>query len=110
VLDPSAHLRDARPASRYRGLDAPEDPRSGHIPGAKSLFWRDTLDGDGRLRPTDEIRGLVDDADRDTVVAYCGNGVGACHLLLALEHAGVMGRLYAGSWTEYRRTDLPVAR
>jgi len=31
---------------------------------------------------------------------HCGSGVTACHLLLALEHAGLPGaRVYAPSWS-----------
>ena len=34
----------------------------------------------------------------------CGSGVTACHLLLAMEVAGLPGgRLYAGSWSEWIR-------
>jgi thiosulfate/3-mercaptopyruvate sulfurtransferase len=114
VTSPDVRLVDARPASRYLGLDDPGDTRGGHIPGAVNVFWRDTLDPDGRLLPADRLRDLVDTAQRygsGTLVCYCGNGAGACHLLLAFEHAGLApGQLYAGSWTEYRATDLPVAR
>ncbi|MGC9669479.1 sulfurtransferase [Planosporangium sp. 12N6] len=114
AVSPDVRLMDARPASRYRGLDEPGDARGGHIPGAVNVFWRDTLDADGRLLPADRLRDLVDTAQREgsgTLVCYCGNGAGACHLLLAFEHAGLPpGQLYAGSWTEYSATDLPVAR
>lgn len=112
-VSPDVRLVDARPASRFLGLDDPDDTRGGHIPGAVNVFWRDTLD-DGRLLPADRLRELVDSAHPDgsgTLVCYCGNGAGACHLLLAFEHAGLPpGQLYAGSWTEYRATNLPVAR
>jgi thiosulfate/3-mercaptopyruvate sulfurtransferase len=34
----------------------------------------------------------------------CGSGVTACHLLLAMDVAGLAGgRLYAGSWSEWIR-------
>lgn len=114
VTSPDVRLMDARPASRYLGLDEPGDSRGGHIPGAVNVFWRDTLDADGRPLPADRLHDLLDTAHRNgsgTLVCYCGNGAGACHLLLAFEHAGLApGQLYAGSWTEYRATDLPVAR
>jgi thiosulfate/3-mercaptopyruvate sulfurtransferase len=42
----------------------------------------------------------------------CGSGVTACHLLLAMEVAGLRGgRLYPGSWSEWSRDPArPVAR
>lgn len=112
VVSPEVRTVDARPLDRYHGLDQPADARSGHIPGAVSLFWRDTVDADGRLLPPDRLRAVVEGAGGpEPVVCYCGTGAGAAHVLLALEHAGMgAGRLYAGSWAEYGATDLPVAR
>jgi thiosulfate/3-mercaptopyruvate sulfurtransferase len=45
-------------------------------------------------------------------VAMCGSGVSACHLLLAMDIAGLPGaRLYPGSWSEWSRDPTrPVAR
>ncbi len=50
-------------------------------------------------------------APADTIT-MCGSGVTACHLLLAMEHAGLPGaRLYPGSWSEWSRDPArPVAR
>ena len=43
-------------------------------------------------------------ATRAELVAMCGSGVTACHLLLAMAVAGLDGgRLYAGSWSEWIR-------
>ena len=41
-------------------------------------------------------------------MAYCGSGITATTLLLAAEIAGVEGRLYPGSWSEWYRRGLPV--
>ncbi|MFD0804182.1 sulfurtransferase, partial [Streptomonospora algeriensis] len=75
------------------------------IPGARSAAWPDNLTGDGRLaapeRLRERFRALGADS-AETVTAYCGSGVTACHDLLALEHAGYTGaRLYPGSWSAW---------
>lgn len=111
----SDNLRiDARPRERYRGEPDPVDPRSGHIPGARSLPCREHLDDTGRLLGTDELRRRLADAGVDgarPVVAYCGSGVTACHNLLVIEHAGLgTGRLYPGSWSQWSQDPArPVA-
>jgi thiosulfate/3-mercaptopyruvate sulfurtransferase len=108
---PDALVFDARAAERYRGEAEPIDPRAGHIPGAVNMPYVENLAG-GVFRPPAELRARFAAAgagEREPIV-YCGSGVTACHDLLALELAGLRGRLYAGSWSEWSSDpSLPVA-
>ena len=114
AADPDNLRIDARPRERYRGEPDPVDPRSGHIPGARSLPCREHLDDMGRLLGTEELRRRLAEAGVDgarPVVSYCGSGVTACHNLLMIEHAGLgTGRLYPGSWSQWSQDPArPVA-
>ena len=105
-------LIDARAADRYRGETEPVDPRAGHIPGAVNLPARVTLGADGRFLAPGELAdrlGAAAPPDRP-VVTSCGSGVTACHTALALRLAGRPDAiLYPGSFSDWSRTDLPVA-
>ncbi len=97
-------LLDARAGERYRGETEPLDKRAGHIPGARSRFFKDNLDAQGRFRPAAELRAAFAafGAAPAQVVHQCGSGVTACHNLLAMEVAGLPGSaLYPGSWSEW---------
>jgi thiosulfate/3-mercaptopyruvate sulfurtransferase len=99
---------DARAAPRYRGEQEPIDPVAGHVPGAVNRPFSSNLTPTGQFRPPAELRreldGLLGGRPSDEVVAMCGSGVTACHLLLALAVAGLDGgKLYAGSWSEWIR-------
>ncbi|MGH2873203.1 MAG: sulfurtransferase [Solirubrobacteraceae bacterium] len=100
-------LIDARDRERFKGGADPVDPRSGHIPGARSVPTREHLDPSGLVASPEQLRATFARAGIATgtpVISYCGSGVTACHNLLALEHAGLgQGRLYAGSWSEWSR-------
>ena len=96
-------LLDARAPARYQGLEEPVDPVAGHIPGAVNLPMADLLTDRGLVPPATLGRKLAAaGADEGTPVgAYCGSGVVAAHLVLALEAAGVPAALYAGSWSDW---------
>ena len=100
-------LIDARDAGRFNGGPDAVDPRSGHIPGARSVPTRDHLDADLRIGSPETLRATFAAAGitgETPVISYCGSGVSACHNLLALERAGLgPGRLYPGSWSEWSR-------
>jgi thiosulfate/3-mercaptopyruvate sulfurtransferase len=101
-------LVDARAAPRYKGEQEPIDPKAGHVPGARNRPFSASVTSAGRFRPPTELRPelleLLDGRDPGKLIAMCGSGVTACHLLLAMEAAGLPGaRLYAGSWSEWIR-------
>lgn len=99
-------LLDARALPRFRGDVEPLDPVAGHIPGAQCAVFTDNLDADGRFLAAEQLRARFD-ALRGTrpvesLVAYCGSGVTACHNLFAMSLAGYpLAPLYAGSWSEW---------
>jgi thiosulfate/3-mercaptopyruvate sulfurtransferase len=96
-------LLDARAPARYQGLEEPVDRVAGHVPGARNLPLADLL-GDHGLVPADTLRTTLERhgvRDGVPVAAYCGSGVVAAHLVLALEQAGVPAALYAGSWSDW---------
>jgi thiosulfate/3-mercaptopyruvate sulfurtransferase len=105
VLPPGALVLDARAPERYRGESEPIDPRAGHIPGATNAPFAGNLTADAApvFRSPEELRAryVALGAEREPPVVYCGSGVTACHDILALEQAGLKGRLYAGSWSEW---------
>jgi thiosulfate/3-mercaptopyruvate sulfurtransferase len=103
-------ILDARAPERYRGETEPVDPRAGHVPGAKNAYFAENL-VDGVFRAPHELRARFAalGAETATPVVYCGSGVTACHDLLALHRAGLPGRLYPGSWSEWSSNpELPI--
>ncbi len=101
-------LIDARTPERYRGENEPIDPVAGHIPGAINRPFQLNLSADGLFLSNQELhrqfKDLIGHTPSDQVVHMCGSGLTACHNLLAMEYAGLMGsKLYAGSWSEWIR-------
>jgi thiosulfate/3-mercaptopyruvate sulfurtransferase len=96
-------LLDARAPARYQGLEEPVDPVAGHIPGAVSLPMADLLTDRGLVPPATLRQQLAaaGAVEATPVGAYCGSGVVAAHLVLALEAAGIPAALYAGSWSDW---------
>ena len=105
AADGPSTVIDARAAERYRGETEPIDPRAGHIPGAISVPYSGNVDADGRFLPAADLRRRFAAAgvpvDGSDVIVYCGSGVTATHDLLALELAGIRGRLLPGSWSQW---------
>jgi thiosulfate/3-mercaptopyruvate sulfurtransferase len=103
-------LIDFRSSEEYSGERVLGDDTPGHIPGARSVVWRELGQGaDAILKPTAELAqifaraGLKGD---ETVVAYCRSGPRAALGYLALRQAGYNVRLFDGSWAQWSRLGL----
>ncbi|MDH5632939.1 MAG: sulfurtransferase [Gammaproteobacteria bacterium] len=99
-------LIDARSEERFTGEIEPLDKVAGHVPGAVNRPYDDNLDFSGELMTGDELREefeeLLGERPSGCIIHMCGSGVTACHNILAMEAAGLMGsRLYVGSWSEW---------
>ena len=80
--------------------------RAGHIPGAVSAPWDETVNEDGTFKSADELRahyaakGVTGEQD---IVTYCGVGVRSSHTWFVLHE--LLGypnvRNYDGSWAEW---------
>lgn len=111
-------LLDARAAQRYLGEAEPIDPRAGHVPGARNAPATEHVGPDGRWLAPAELAArftTLGVAAGSPVGAYCGSGVTASAVVLALEVAGLTNAtspaaLYAGSWSHWcTDPDRPVA-
>jgi len=103
----NAQIVDARSPERFRG-EAPEPRpglRSGHIPGARNLPYKNLLNPDGTMKDAAGLRAAFEAAGVDPmkpVITSCGSGVTAAVLSLGLERIGSRNHaLYDGSWAEW---------
>ena len=110
--DPELALVDVRSPAEFNGeVIAPPGTsetaqRAGHIPGAASIPWAQTVREDGTFKSRDELAALYEakgvTADKD-IIAYCRIGERSSHSWFVLHE--LLGyervRNYDGSWTEY---------
>jgi thiosulfate/3-mercaptopyruvate sulfurtransferase len=97
---------DARAPQRFRGEVEPIDRAAGHIPGARNYFFMKSVGANGRFDSPASLRARLESAldgvPPERAICYCGSGVTAAHVLLAMQHAGLTGgKLYPGSWSEW---------
>ncbi|HEX5147878.1 MAG TPA: sulfurtransferase [Candidatus Limnocylindrales bacterium] len=110
--DPELALVDVRSPAEYAGeIIAPPGmsetaQRPGHIPGAASIPWAQTVREDGTFKDRAELaalyaaKGVTPDKD---VIAYCRIGERSSHSWFVLHELLGYARVrnYDGSWTEY---------
>jgi len=110
--DPDLALVDVRSPAEFAGeiIAPPNMPetaqRAGHIPGAASIPWAQTVRDDGTFKEPAELAALYEakgiTADKD-VIAYCRIGERSSHSWFVLHELLGYDRVrnYDGSWTEY---------
>ena len=110
--DPNLALVDVRSPAEFNGeVIAPPGmsetaQRAGHIPGAASIPWAQTVREDGTFKSREELAALYEGkgitGDKD-IIAYCRIGERSSHSWFVLHE--LLGyqrvRNYDGSWTEY---------
>lgn len=101
---------DVRDAKRFAGLTEPIDLIAGHIPGAVNIPFTNTLDENGFFFNPKVLKKVLEmelpTYKADNIIVHCGSGVTACHLLLAIDYAGLqIPKLYVGSWSEWSRNN-----
>ena len=105
-MEQGAILVDARSRDRFCGVSEPIDPVAGHVPGAVNYPFSEALDSSGLMRNSKELQQDLEVFTKGErgLIAMCGSGVTACHLLLALNVAGLgNGRAFIGSWSQWIR-------
>ena len=112
--DDDSLVIDVRENDRYNGEREPIDLVAGHIPGAVNIPFATNLNSSGfYLSPAalrDKYSTALNDRKPENVIVHCGSGVTACHTLLAMAYAGMeIPKLYVGSWSEWSRSNRPIA-
>jgi len=105
----TATIWDSRSAEEFAGATPYGEPRGGHLPGARSLHWRDLYGDDGVVRAPDDLRarvlaaGVPFDAP---VITACSGGVRSAFAwaaLASLRHPYVAN--YDGGMWEWTADD-----
>ncbi len=106
--DPTLALVDVRSPAEFNGeIIAPPGmsetaQRAGHIPGAASIPWAQTVREDGTFKSRDELANLYEakgiTSDKD-VIAYCRIGERSSHSWFVLHELGTMSGSVAGGLT-----------
>lgn len=112
--NPKLRVLDARTVGEFHGTDL-RAARGGHIPGAKNLDWKQTMDPDHeyRFKPASALKAMLaerDIAPEHEVIVHCQTHHRSAHTYVMLKQLGYENvRGYDGSWSEWGNlADTPV--
>lgn len=96
---------DCRENGRYNGEFEPVDKKAGHIPSALNYFWMDILDQQNNkltLKNKEDLKEYFKKLNNyDELIIYCGSGISASPVSLALTEVNIDHKLYAGSFSDW---------
>src|SRR5436190_9347628 len=114
IKNPGCVILDVRSREEYAGQDSSKHcARSGRIPGAVWLEWKELLDNTLNFKPVAELQKRLYEAgvtpDKE-IITYCHRGNRSSNTYLALRLLGYPRiKNYIGSWHEWAsRLDLPA--
>jgi thiosulfate/3-mercaptopyruvate sulfurtransferase len=123
ALDQDRSLVDVRSPQEFSGeliamagYEQEGAQRAGHIPGAASVPWAQSVKEDGTFKDADELRQLYTEKgvlNGNDVIAYCRIGERSAHTWFVLHE--LLGednvKNYDGSWTEWgNMVNVPIER
>ena len=121
LKNPAVCMVDARSPLEYQGkrtdpgrVKDPDIERAGRVPGAVSIDWIETLNGETRtFKSAAELQKMFEEAgatkDRE-IVTYCRTGLRSAHNYFVARLLGYERvRNYDGSWIDWgNRSGVPV--
>ena len=123
ALDTDTRLVDVRSPQEFSGeliampgYEQEGAQRGGHIPGAASIPWAQSVQEDGTFKSADDLAELYGSkgvTDTDSIIAYCRIGERSAHTWFVLHE--LLGKdnvkNYDGSWTEWGNlVNVPVEK
>ena len=105
---------DVRSGNEYLGIEARGNKRTGHIPGAVHLEWKNAMDltticfkDQAALKKMLEEKGIT---PNKKIITHCQGGIRAAHSAMTLKMLGYENvRNYDPSWNDWgNRSDTPI--
>ena len=98
-------LVDCREYKRYIGEFEPVDKKAGHIPNALNYFWMDILNKNEErltIKSEEVLKDYFKELNNyDEVIIYCGSGITASPVSLALNEIKIPHKFYTGSFSDW---------